>query len=102
VLVQDVEWFGSAANYVVVNWAGREGLVREPLKTLEQRLDPRVFARAHRSSIVNLARVTEATPLSDGSWRLLLKSGGDLILSRTYRDGLLARLGRPAGGAGRK
>jgi DNA-binding LytR/AlgR family response regulator len=89
-----IEWLGAADNYVVVHWAGREGLLRATLQSLEARLDPRVFARAHRSALVNLARVRDAQPLSDGSWRLTLESGDEVVTSRTYRDALLARLGR--------
>lgn len=94
VLVQtdEVEWFGSAGNYVVVNWQGREGLIRQTLQSLEQRLDPQVFVRIHRSTIVNLARVEGTQSLSDGSWRLSMASGAELVASRTYRDRLLGRL----------
>ena len=88
-----VEWFGAADNYVVVHWAGREGLMRATLQNLEARLDSRLFARAHRSALVNLAHVREAQPLSDGSWRLTMVSGDEVVTSRTYRDALLARLG---------
>ncbi len=90
----DIEWVGSAANYVVIHWAGREGLIREPLSKLEGRLDPAVFARCHRSAIVNLAKVASAAPLSDGGWRLTTASGEEIVVSRTYRDAILARLGR--------
>jgi DNA-binding LytR/AlgR family response regulator len=94
VLLSQVEWFAAAGNYVVVHWDQREGLVRETLQNLEARLDPAVFARSHRSTVVNLARVRETQSLSDGSWRLVLQSGAELVASRTYRDALLARLGR--------
>ena len=90
----EVEWFGSAGNYVVVNWNGREGLIRETMQALEKRLDPTVFARSHRSAIVNLARVRETASLSDGSWRLVMESGAELVASRTHRDEILRRLGR--------
>ncbi len=90
----DVEWFAAAGNYVVVHWAEREGLLRETMRALEGRLDPAVFARSHRSTLVNLARVTAAQSLSDGSWKLTLTSGAELVVSRTYRDDLLDRLGR--------
>ncbi len=93
----EIEWLGAAGNYVVVHWAGREGLIRETLQTLADRLDPAVFARCHRSTLVNLARVTTAQPLSDGAWRLTLESGAELVASRTYRDAILRRLkGEPA------
>lgn len=96
VSLAEVEWFAAAGNYVVVHWSEREGLIRETLQGLEARLDPAVFARGHRSTLVNLARVRETQSLSDGSWRLTLESGAELVVSRTYRDALLERLGRKA------
>lgn len=89
-----IEWLGAAGNYVVVNWDGREGLVRATLQELERSLDPALFARIHRSTLANLAMVESAVSLSDGSWRLTMKSGAELVASRTYRDRILARLGR--------
>jgi DNA-binding LytR/AlgR family response regulator len=92
--VNDVEWFSSAGNYVVVNWSKQEGLIRETLQSLEQRLPGRIFARVHRTTIVNLSKVTETASLADGSWRLCLQSGMEVVASRSYRDQVLERLGR--------
>ncbi|WP_343698287.1 LytTR family DNA-binding domain-containing protein [Caulobacter sp.] len=91
--IAEVEWFGAADNYVVVHWSDREGLLRSTLQALEARLDSKIFARCHRSTLVNLARVRAAAPLSDGSWRLTMESGAEVVTSRTYRDELLKRLG---------
>lgn len=89
----EVEWFGAADNYVVVHWSDREGLLRSTLQALEERLDAKLFARCHRSALVNLARVRAFAPLSDGSWRLTMESGAEVVTSRTYRRELLERLG---------
>lgn len=93
VKISEVEWFGGADNYVVVHWSDREGLLRGTLKTIEKRLDPALFARCHRSALVNLARVASFAPLSDGSWRLTMESGAEVVTSRAYRRELLERLG---------
>lgn len=94
VAVDEIEWFSAADNYVVVHWDGREGLLRATLQSLEASLDSEVFARAHRSALVNLAKVRDVQSLSDGSWRLTLQSGAEVVTSRTYRDALLRRLGK--------
>ncbi len=94
VSVGDIEWLSSAGNYVVVNWDGKEGMIRDTLQALEARLDPRLFTRSHRSSLINLARVRQVQPLSDGAWRLTMNSGAELVVSRTYRDAVLEKLGR--------
>ncbi|ESQ78951.1 LytTR family DNA-binding domain-containing protein [Asticcacaulis sp. YBE204] len=90
--LSEVEWFAAAGNYVVVNWNGREGLMRETLSALSERLDPAVFVRTHRSSLVNLGKVRSTALLAD-SWVLTLESGAELAVSRTCRDAVLTRLG---------
>jgi len=92
--LHEIEWMGSAANYVVINWGNREGLVRQTLQAMEAILDPGVFARIHRSTIANLTKVHSAEPLSDGSWRLTMLSGAELAVSRTYRDAILDKFRR--------
>lgn len=87
----EIEWIGAAGNYVVIHWSGREGLLRETLSALETRLSPLGFVRSHRSTLVNLARVQEVSPLNDGAWRLTLASGEELVVSRSYREGFIAR-----------
>ena len=94
VALDEVEWFASAGNYVVVHWGEREGLIRTTLKTMEAKLDPQVFARSHRSTLINLARVAETQSLSDGSWKLTMTSGAELVASRSFRDRILERLGQ--------
>jgi two-component system LytT family response regulator len=90
--VAEVEWVEAADNYVRVHAAGGGGLLREPLRDLERRLDPARFARVHRSALVNLARVRELRPLPSGDYTLTLRSGAEVTLSRTFRDAVLARL----------
>jgi DNA-binding LytR/AlgR family response regulator len=68
-------------------------LVRETMAAMEARLDPARFARIHRSTIVNLARIRELQPTFNGEYAVLLHSGAKLTLSRGYRDALRSRLG---------
>jgi hypothetical protein len=90
----EIEWVSSAGNYAVVHWRDQEGLLRETLQQLEARLETARFARGHRSTLINLARVAELRPLADGAWRATMDSGAELVISRTYRDAFLDRLSR--------
>jgi two-component system LytT family response regulator len=92
VWIKDVEWIEAADNYAVVHSADGAGLLREPLRSLEARLDPARFARVHRSAIVNLTRVRQLRLLRGGDYALTLRSGAVVTLSRTYRDDVLHRL----------
>jgi len=56
---------------------------------LEKRLDPKRFARIHRSTMVNIDRIKEITPAWHGDFEVLLTDGQRLRLSRNFRDRLL-------------
>lgn len=90
---RDVDWFEAAGNYVRVHAGGEAHLVRMTMQALEQRLDPRAFARIHRSTIVNVARVAELQTGFRGDYDVVLKSGARLPMQRAYHDRLRAALG---------
>ena len=56
------------------------------MRELEQQLDPRRFQRVHRSTIVNLERVKEMRSHINGEYFLILDSGNEIKLSRSYKD----------------
>ena len=58
----------------------------ETMKDLEKRLDPRRFQRVHRSTIVNLDLVRQVKPHTNGECFLVLDSGAQVKVSRSYRD----------------
>jgi two-component system LytT family response regulator len=88
----DIDWVEAAGNYAKLHVAGRVHLVRETMTGLEGRLDPRRFARIHRSTIVNLDRVREMALWFSGDYLVRLTDGTELKLSRWYRDRLEVRL----------
>ena len=61
-------------------------ILRETMKDLEKRLDPRRFQRVHRSTIVNLDLVKQVKPHTNGECFLVLDSGAQVKVSRSYRD----------------
>jgi two-component system LytT family response regulator len=62
------------------------------MATLERRLDPRRFARIHRSTIVNLDRIREMALWFSGDYLVRLVDGTELKLSRWYWERLEERL----------
>jgi len=92
--IEEIDWIEAADNYVRVH-AGREAhLIRETLQSLEKRLDPAIFLRIHRSSLVNLNRIRELQPIFHGDYAVKLIDGTELTLSRNYREKLLQPLGQ--------
>lgn len=85
----EIDWIESAANYARLHARGSSFLIRTTMSELEKKLDPRRFARIHRSTIVNIDRIKEIRPDAFGDFDVLLDKGATLRLSRTYRDRLL-------------
>jgi two-component system LytT family response regulator len=83
-----VERLEAARNYVTVYAGVERHRLRTTLDRLETRLDPRMFVRIHRSTIVRADRVAELRPWSHGDYVLILRSGAQVRLSRRYRNRL--------------
>ena len=90
----DVDWLSAADNYVTLHVGRHEYLVRDSLSALEERLDANDFVRVHRSSIVRLDRIAELVPDLHGDYRIRLKNGAVVPMSRTYRARIEDRFGR--------
>jgi len=86
--IEEVDWIEAQDYYAEVHSGGRGYLLRRSLKQLEERLDPRRFARVHRSAIVNVDRIQSLRPATHGERDLVLRDGTQLKLSRMYRDRL--------------
>ncbi|MEM9170712.1 MAG: LytTR family DNA-binding domain-containing protein [Pseudomonadota bacterium] len=82
----DIEWIDAAGDYMCVHAGGQTHIIRETMKTLQARLDPSRFQRVHRSAIVNVKKVKELHPHSNGEYFLMLENGAQLKLSRSYKD----------------
>ncbi len=55
--ISEIDWIEAADYYACLHVGARSHLLRRSLSDLEEDLDPNVFCRVHRSSIVNLERV---------------------------------------------
>jgi two-component system LytT family response regulator len=91
--VDRVRRFSAEDKYVRVFSDQGQHLVRQTLKSLETRLDPRRFVRVHRSELVQLEAVVRLEPWSHGDGLLVLADGSSVVLSRTFREAFLERWG---------
>jgi two-component system LytT family response regulator len=94
VKIADIDWIEAADYYACLHVGPRNHLLRRSLQDLEEDLDPNVFCRVHRSSIVNLERVQGLKLGQDGEYEVLLDNGAMVRLSRRYRTRLQERLGK--------
>jgi two-component system LytT family response regulator len=84
--VATIDWIDAAGDYMCLHAGGQTHVLRATMKELEDMLDPAVFQRVHRSTIVNLARVRSLRPHVNGECFLRLQSGQEVKLSRSFRD----------------
>jgi two-component system, LytTR family, response regulator len=93
--VDDVDYVRAAENYVEVHLGRVHHLLHVPMNTLEQALDPEVFLRIHRSTIVNASRIREVKPGAHGEYVVTLEDGTKLQSGRSYSDRLRALSSNP-------
>ena len=84
--VDTIEVVEAAGDYMCIKTGDNTLILRQTMKDLEKRLDPRRFQRVHRSTIVNLDLVRQVKPHTNGECFLVLDSGGQVKVSRSYRD----------------
>ena len=91
--IDEIDWIETHGNYLKVHTGRESHLIRGTMQSLETKLDPEKFVRVHRSVIVNVEKIKEIYPRSNGDQDLVLQNGRQLMLSRNYRDKFFAALG---------
>lgn len=84
--IKDIDWVDAAGDYMCVHVDGATHIMRTTMKELESKLDPSVFQRVHRSTIVNLRRVEKVSSHINGEFHLTLSCGSSLKMSRSYKE----------------
>jgi two-component system, LytTR family, response regulator len=90
VAVDDLEWIEAADYYVCLHAKGKQHLLRESIKALEEKLNPGKFVRVHRSAIVNIDHVREIHKEGRNEGWVLLSTGARVRMNRTGWQKLLA------------
>ena len=94
--VSEIDYIAASGPYAELVTGSRRHLVREPMQTLEDRLDPQRFVRIHRSYIVPIDRIDTLLRGAGGDYEVQLKDGTRLRVSRSRREALEQRLGMRA------
>ncbi len=89
-----VLWFEVEYRLVYAHVDGDRYMTNFTLKELEDRLDPEVFFRAHKSRLVNLTHVRAIVPWFGGRFRLVMRDqqGSEVELSRAQARELRGRM----------
>jgi len=87
--VDAVDWIEANRNHVRLHAGNAVYELRETMTTLEARLNPRRFARVHRSAIVNIDRIKAIHPWFNGYHMIVLTTGKELRMSRYQHESFL-------------
>jgi two-component system, LytTR family, response regulator len=82
--VREISWIEADGNYVTLHCGARRHALRATLDSVEASLDPKLFARINRGSIVRLDAIRELVPWFHGEYRVLLHDNTELRWSRRY------------------
>jgi two-component system LytT family response regulator len=89
----EIDWIQAEGNYVRLHAGKQSYLHRETMNVLHAKLDPRLFVRIHRSTIVSVEKIRELRPWPTGEYVVVMENGKELTLSRGYREQLPLLLG---------
>ncbi|GAC15999.1 LytR/AlgR family response regulator transcription factor [Aliiglaciecola lipolytica] len=83
--LQSISWIEAAGDYMCVHTAEGTHIIRKTLRQFETELAVESFLRINRSTIVNLSKITQLTPNSNGEYIAKLDTGDELKVSRKYK-----------------
>lgn len=82
--VEQIEWMEADRDYVRLHTRDGPFLMRGPLSTVQEQLDPEQFIRIRRSALVRTDRIQSIRNRGAGDFRILLTSGAELRVGKTY------------------
>lgn len=92
VLVSEIDYLRSHANYVSLHVGSREFVLRATLASVQAQLDPARFLRVHRCCLVQLEAIAQLEAIDSGRYRLNLRSGAQVLAGRAVKQTLRLRL----------
>lgn len=91
--VDKIDRIEAARDYVLLNTPYKSYIMRAKMNEIEQRIDPSLLIRVHRSHMVRIGAVTAVERPGKGMLRLLLNDGTKLQVGPNYQEQVVARLG---------
>lgn len=91
--VDTIDWIEAARDYVLLNTPLKSYIMRAKMNELEQRIDPALILRVHRSHMVRIGAVAGVERPGKGLLRLLLNDGTRLQVGPNYQDKVVQSLG---------
>ena len=90
--VEDIQWFEADGYNIKIFTQTENFKLRNTMKEMEEKLDPEIFLRIHRSYIINMDCIKEIQEWFRGDYLVILKSGKKLTISKSYHRKVISRL----------
>lgn len=82
--VKEIFWVEADRNYVLLHCGRKTHTVRGTIETLQNTLDPKLFVRINRGTLVKLDAIRELLPWFHGEYKVMLQDNTELRWSRRY------------------
>ena len=89
----DLIYLEADEKYILLHTSKGKHLIRETMNNMEEKLNPGLFKRIHRSFIVNVEFIQEMQPASHGDYLVILSNGAKINMSRRYKENLFGTSG---------
>jgi two-component system LytT family response regulator len=84
VSIREISWIEADRNYLILHCGAKTHTLRGTLESLAATLDPKIFVRINRGSLVRLDAIREMLPWFHGEYKVILKDSTELRWSRRY------------------
>jgi two-component system, LytTR family, response regulator len=84
VSIREISWIEADRNYLILHCGAKTHTLRGTLEALAGTLDPKIFVRINRGSLVRLDAIRELLPWFHGEYKVILKDRTELRWSRRY------------------
>ncbi len=85
---REIDMVEADSNYIRVYVNERSYIIRNTLRSVEEKLDPDVFMRINRSTIINVDRIRELIENDKNEYEVILKDKKSIKWGRQYRKNL--------------
>ena len=82
--IKAIRWIDAAGDYMCIHTQSETHVVRITMKKLASQLDPKIFSRIHKSTLVNVNCIKSIKPLRNSESILELGNDVQLKVSRNY------------------
>ena len=84
VTVKEIAWVEADRNYVLLHCGRKTHTLRSTLDAVQNTLDPKLFVRINRGTLVRLEAIREMLPWFHGEYKVVLHDSTELRWSRRY------------------